>query len=169
MTFAGFRSQSVRGSQTVGDLHTTGEQQLRIRRPLCDDLIQALAGDVLHHDISFGLIPFGLTYLIDSADVRVIDGRGQAGLAQLGGAHLLRCLLPALEQLQNHRALQQRVVGQKHNAAPARADLAHELILLNHTALHTLIISVRAGCPCGKGYRGVAPSLHLRREEGVVF
>ena len=65
----------------------------------------------------------------------MVDGRGQAGFAELGGAHLLQRLRAALEQLEHDGPLQQRVGGEVDDAAAARADLADDLVVLDLTPL----------------------------------
>jgi hypothetical protein len=113
--------QPMRRRQSVGDLHPARKHQLRIRRPFFDHLVQALAGDVLHHDVRFAV---RLADLVNRADVRMVDDSRQPRLAQLRGPHLLLGLGTAFEQLQHDRPLQQRVVGQKHHSAASRTDLA---------------------------------------------
>ncbi len=92
----------MRRLQTIGNLHAARKHQLHICRTLGNHLVQALARDVLHDNV--GLFVF-LTYLVDSADIRVVDRRRQPRLSQLGHPHLLGSLHPALQQLQNHRPL----------------------------------------------------------------
>jgi hypothetical protein len=113
--------QPMRRRQSVGDLHPARKHQLRVCRPFFDDLVEALAGNVLHHDVRFAV---RLADLIDRADIGMVDDGRQPRLAQLRGPHLLLGLRTALEQLQHDRPLQQRVVGQKHHPAAARTDLA---------------------------------------------
>ena len=137
-------AERVRGGEAVGDLDAGGEDELEAGGALGDELVEALAGDVLHDDVGFGLVSGfggGFADLVDGADVGVIDGGGEAGLAELGGAHLLGGEGAALEQLEHDGALQERVVGEVDDAAAAGADLAHELVLLDDAALHEGIIS----------------------------
>ena len=109
-------AELVRGGEAVGDLDAGGEHKLQAGRPLGDYLVQRLAGDVLHDDVGFGLFLLAagataglrgsLAYIVDRCDVRVIDGRGQTGLAELRGAHLLQRQRAALEQLDDDGPLQ---------------------------------------------------------------
>ena len=100
----------VRGGEAVGDLHAAGEDELGVGGAFFDDLVEALAGDVLHDDVGFPVgVALGLADLVDGADVGVIDGGGEAGFAELGGAHLLGGLGAALEELQHNGALQEGV------------------------------------------------------------
>ncbi len=112
-------AQLMRGREAVGDLDAGGEHQLQAGRALGNHLVQRLAGNVLHHDVGFVFaagLGGRLADIVDGADVGVVDGRGQAGFAELGGAHLLQRLRAALQQLQHHRPLQQGVRGQVHDA-----------------------------------------------------
>ena len=109
MTLAGLRSRwkmpsGVRGGEAVGDLDSGGEDELEAGWALGDELVKRLAGDVLHDDVGFGLlgavvtgVGCGLPYVVDGADVGMVDGGGETGLAELGGAHLLDGEIAALE------------------------------------------------------------------------
>ncbi|WP_433964797.1 hypothetical protein [Tunturiibacter gelidiferens] len=72
----------------------------------------------------------------------MVDGGGEAGFAELGGAHLLDREVAALEEFEDDGALEEGVVGEEHDAAAACADLADELVLLDLAALHGLIIAM---------------------------
>ncbi len=107
-------------------------------------LSRRLAGDVLHDDVGFfGVAGFGGGFadVVDRADVGVVDGGGETGLAELGGAHLLDGQVAALEEFEHDGALEERVVGQEYDAAAASADLADELVLLDDPSLHAFIIA----------------------------
>ncbi len=137
-------AERVGGRETVGDLNAGGEDELEAGRSFGDDLVERLAGNVLHDDVGFFAVAgFGrsFAYVVDGADVGVVDGRGQAGLAKLRGAHLLDGEVAALEELDDDGALQEGVVGEKHDPAAAGADLADELVLLDDAALHASIIA----------------------------
>ena len=71
----------------------------------------------------------------------MVDGGGEAGFAELGGAHLLDGEVAALEELEDDGALEEGVVGEVHDSAAAGADLADELVLLDHAPLHAFIIA----------------------------
>ena len=137
-------AELVRGGEAVGDLDSGGERELQAGRALGDHLVQRLAGDVLHDDVGLVLparLGGRLADVVDGGDVGVVDGRGQAGLAQLRGADLLQRERAALEQLEDDRALQQRVGGQIDDTRSARADLALDLVVADCAALHALIIA----------------------------
>ncbi len=127
-------SQVVRSGETFRYLDTGRQNELEGGRTLGDELVEALSGNVLHDDVRlFGLASFGrgLSYVIDGADVRVVDRGGKASLAELRRPHLLDGQVAALEQLEDDRPLQQGVVGEVHDSAAARADLTDEFILLD--------------------------------------
>ncbi len=143
-------AELVRGGEAVGDLDSGGERELQAGRALGDDLVERLAWDVLHDDVGLVLsagLGGGLADVVDGGDVGVVDGRGQAGLAQLRGADLLQRLRAALEQLEDDRTLQERVGGQVDDARPTGADLAQKLVVADCAALHALIIArLRRDC-----------------------
>jgi hypothetical protein len=139
-------AQLVRRGEPVGDLDARRKRQLQARRPLGNHLVQRLARNVLHHDVSFvfaARFRRCLAHIVDGADVGVVDGRGQPRLAQLRRPHLLQRQRPALQQFQHHRPLKQCVRGQIHHARPACADLAQKLVVPDCAALHTSIIASR--------------------------
>src|ERR1700722_3151964 len=73
-------------------------------------------------------------------------GGGLSGFAGVGGAHLRKGEVGALEELEDDRALEERVVGKVDDAAAACADLADELVLLYLAALHgSLLQGPRGG------------------------
>ena len=116
----------------------------RLAGPSAMSLSRRLAGDVLHDDVGFFAVAGfggGLADVVDGADVGVVDGGGEAGLAELGGAHLLGGEVAALEELEDDGALEEGVVGEVDDAAAAGADLADELVLLDFAALHDFIIA----------------------------
>jgi hypothetical protein len=78
-------AQRVRGLQSVGNLDSDRKQQLQAGRPARNQLVQRLAGHVLHHDVA---LVAGLAHFVDGADVGMLDGRGQPRLAQHRRAQL---------------------------------------------------------------------------------
>ena len=118
---------------------------------LGDELVEALAGDVLHDDVGFMIcialgtacaaFGGGFADFVDGADVGVVDGGGEAGFAELGDAHLLGGEVAALEEFEDDGALEEGVVGKVDDAAAAGADLADELVLLDLASLHDFIIA----------------------------
>jgi len=120
-------AELVRGGEAVGDLDTGGERELQAGGALGDDLVERLAGDVLHDNVGLVLsagLGGCLADVVDGGDVGVVDGGGEAGLAQLRGADLLQRERAALEQLEDDGTLQERVGGQVDDARAAGADLA---------------------------------------------
>ena len=140
-------ADQVRGGEAVGDLDAGRKDKLQTGGALGDDLVQGLAGNVLHDDVGFVLLAAGaglggsFADVVDGADVGVVDGGGEAGLAELGGTYLLERLRAALEQLEDDGPLQEVVRGQIDDAAAAGADFADELVVPDCAALHTLIIA----------------------------
>ena len=137
-------AEGVGGGEAVGDLDAGGEDELEAGGAFGDELVERLAGDVLHDDVGFfGVAGFGGGFadVVDGADVGVVDGGGEAGFAELGGAHLLDGEVAALEELEHDGALEEGVVGEVDDAAAAGADLADELVLLDHASLHAFIIA----------------------------
>ena len=137
----------VCGVESVGNLNAGGEHELQAGGSFPDHLVEALAGNVLHDDVGLVLATVcrGFANVVDGADVRVIDSGGEPGFSELGGAHLLKRLGAALEELEHDRPLQQRVGCEVHNARAARSDLAQELIVPDCAALHDFIIA-SSGC-----------------------
>jgi hypothetical protein len=50
-------AELVRGGEAVGDLDSGGERELQAGPALGDDLVEGLAGDVLHDDVGLVLFP----------------------------------------------------------------------------------------------------------------
>ncbi len=92
--------QRVRCLQTVGNLNAHREHQLRVGRAAGNQLVERLAGDVLHDDEA---LVAGFAHFVDAADVGVLDGRGQPRLAEHGGAHLLSREQAGAQNLEDHR------------------------------------------------------------------
>ena len=137
-------AEVVGGGEAVGGLDAGGEDELEAGGAFGDELVEGLAGDVLHDDVGFFAVAVfggGFADVVDGADVGVVDGGGEAGFAELGGAHLLGGEVAALEELEDDGALEEGVVGEVDDAAAAGADLADELVLLDLAALHDFIIA----------------------------
>jgi hypothetical protein len=81
----------------------------------------------------------------------VVDGGGEAGFAELGGAHLLGGEVAALEELEDDGTLEESVVGEVHDTTAAGADLADELVLLDLASLHDSIIASVEGVDDERG------------------
>ncbi len=137
-------AERVGGGEAVGDLDAGGEDELEAGGAFGDDLVEGLAGDVLHDDVGFFAVAVlfgGFADVVDGADVGVVDGGGEAGFAELGGAHLLDGEVAALEEFEDDGALEEGVGGEEDDAAAACADLADKLVLLDFAALHGSIIA----------------------------
>ena len=108
-------AEVVGGGEAVGGLDAGGEDELEAGGAFGDELVEGLAGDVLHDDVGFFAVTAfggGLADVVDGADVGVVDGGGETGLAELGGAHLLDGEVAALEELEDDGALEEGVVGE---------------------------------------------------------
>ena len=128
-------AQRMRRLQAVRNLDAHRKHQLQAGRPALDQLVQRLARHVLHHDESLIAV---FAHLIDSANIRMLDRRSQPCLAQHSRAQLFGREQPGAQNLQHHRTLQQRVVGQENYAASAGAQLALNLVMLDRSSLHLL-------------------------------
>ena len=95
------------------------------QRPARQPLLEGLALVIGHHDVEPAVV---LADVVDGADVRIVEGRGGARLAQeavLGGA------VPAVlgrQQLDRHPAPQPGVLGLIDHAHAAGADLTDQPI-----------------------------------------
>ena len=139
-------AQHVRRGQAVRNLDAGRKRQLQVCRAFGDDLVERLARDVLHDDVRFGIVAFffrRLAHVVDGTHVGVIDGGGQPGFPQLRGAHLVEGEKAALQKLQHHGPLQQRILREKNNARTAGAYPADEFVVADDAALHRSIIASR--------------------------
>ena len=109
-------AEGMGGGETVRDLDADGEDELEAGGAFGDELIERLAGHVLHDDEGFFAF---FADLVDRADVGVFDGGGHAGFAENGGAHLFEGEGAALEDFEDDGAHELGVVGQVDNAAAA--------------------------------------------------
>ncbi len=139
-------AERVGGGETVRDLNAGGEDELEAGGTFGDELVEGFCRDVLHDDVGFALaglfgLSDGLADLVDGAYVGMVDGGGEAGFAELGGAHLLNGEIAALEEFEDDGTLEEGVGGEIDDSAAARADLADELVLLDLTSLHEFIIA----------------------------
>src|SRR6202020_3160498 len=106
-----------------------------------DELVEGFAGDVLHDDVGFfaaAVLFGGFADVVNGADVGVVDGGGEAGFAELGGADLLDGEVAALEEFEDDGALEEGVGGEEDDSAAAGTDSADELVVLDGAALHGL-------------------------------
>ena len=126
-------AQRMRGLQPVSDLDADRENQLHARRPALNELVQRLAGHILHDDV--GLFA-ALAHLVDAAHVGMLDGRCETRLAQHRGAHLFGRQDAGVQHLQHHRSLQQRVVGLVDHSTAARAQPPQNLVMCDSFPLH---------------------------------
>ena len=126
-------AEGMRRGQAVRNLNADREHQLHRSRAAGYQPVERPARHILHDDVSFVI---DLAYVIDGTDVRVVDRRRKTRLAQVGRPHLLGCQRAALQQLQHHGPLQQRVVCQEHHAATACAQLAVQFVVFDDAVLH---------------------------------
>ena len=124
-------AQRVRGLETVGDLNADRQHKLNAGRAALDEKVQGLPRHKLHDDVGFFA---GFAYLVDGADVRVLDCGSQARLAQDRGAHLGQGKQAAAQDLEHHGPGEQSVVGQIHYSAAACAQAAEYLVVLDHAS-----------------------------------
>ena len=134
-------AQGMGRLQAVGNLYSDRQHQLQAGRSAADQPVQRLAGHVLHDDVAF---VGAFAHLVDGADVGVLDGGGETGLAQDSGPHLFGREQAGAENLEHDGALQQHVVGQIDHAAAARAQLAENLVMFDGSSLH--LLQVYRGC-----------------------
>ncbi len=126
-------AQRMRRLQPVRNLDAHRENQLYARRSAFDELVQRLAGHVLHGDV--GLFA-AFAHLVDAAHIGMLDGRRQPRLAQHRGAHLFGRQRAGVQHLQHHRPLQQRVIGLVDHTAAAGAQPSQNLVMCNGFTLH---------------------------------
>ena len=119
--------------KTVGNLDADREHQLQAGRPARDELVERLAGHILHGDVAFVA---AFAHFVDAAHIGMLDGRGQPRLAQHSGAHLLDGEQAGAQNLEHHGPLQQRVVGQVDHAAASGAQAAENFVMFNRFARH---------------------------------
>ena len=72
-------AEGVGGGEAVGDLDADGEDELQAGWAFGDELVEGLAGDVLHDDEGFFAF---FADFVDGADVGVVDGGGHARFAK---------------------------------------------------------------------------------------
>ncbi len=68
----------MRRVEGISDINGNRHQQFELERLVADQVLQSLAFQVLHGDEGAALV---LTYVIDSADVRVIQAGSRLGFA----------------------------------------------------------------------------------------
>src|SRR6185436_11115721 len=123
----------VRGVERVGNLHGEPQQQADGERPAVDLARQRAAFEQLHRDEG---APVVLVYLVDGADVRVVQrGRG-ARFAQkpFDRLRVVRAILR--QELQRDLAGQLHVLGEVYDAHAARAERVEDPIVRNRLADH---------------------------------
>jgi hypothetical protein len=126
-------AEGMGGLESVGDLDSNGEDKLGSCRSAGDELIEGLARHGLHDDVS---LVAGFAHFVNGADVGVLDGGGEASLAENSGTELLGGEQSGAQDLENDRALEKRVVGKVHHSTAAGAEAAHDLVVLDGFALH---------------------------------
>ena len=123
----------VGGVQRVRNLSREVQHQTKRERPAVHVLLERLALEQLHGD---ELRALELVDLVDRADVRVIERRGGARLAQKPIGGLLIADAIGRQKLERHEARELDVLGLVDDAHAARADgLEHPVVrdgLANH-------------------------------------
>ncbi len=116
----------VRGGERVGDLDRELDRGLDLHRFAADVLLERPALQQLHDDEP---PPLPLADVVDRADVRVVERRGGARLAQVAvdGFRVLGALLG--NELQRDVAMEASVLGLPDDAHPALADLLDQAVV----------------------------------------
>jgi hypothetical protein len=123
----------VRGRQRVGDLRADGERAGDGERAAGDQLAHVLALDELHRD---EVQPFEFVQAVDGADVRVVEGGGEAGLAlEAPEVGLARRQL-GREHFDDDRAAELLVNGLVNRPLSARAELFRDAVIKKGRADH---------------------------------
>jgi hypothetical protein len=118
----------VRGIQSVGNLDSEGENQVRLHRAIADAVLQRHAVQKLHGDEGS---PVRLVDLVDSADVRVVQRRRSLGFA-LESAESLRVVGEFVgKKLQSDVATQLQVFAFADHTHATTADLAEDAVMGN--------------------------------------
>ncbi len=126
-------ARHVRAAQPVGNLDSVLQRQIQREPALLDQLVERLAGDVLHHDDVAVSIARDV---VNRDDVRMVEGGG--------GARLLLESLPAFvageiigpDDLQGDGPVETGVVGLVDDAHAALADLFENTEASEDLALH---------------------------------
>ena len=101
------------------------------RAVLVDELIEAVAADVLHREEAVAAVA---AHVVDVGEVRVVDSRRRARLLEEAvDAHGDRRLARA-QHLHRHRAIQALIVGAVHRAHGALPDLLLDPVVREHGA-----------------------------------
>ncbi len=119
-------AEGVGGGEAVGDLDADREHELQGGGTAGDELVEGLARHVLHDDEGFFAL---FADFVDGADVGVLDGGGEAGFAQDGGAHLVEGEGALLEDFEHDGTHELGVVGEVDDAGAAGAELALQLVV----------------------------------------
>jgi hypothetical protein len=106
----------VRGVEGVGNLDPDVHDLVDVEARGAHVMLERLALEPLHHDVMLALV---LADVVDGADVRVVEGRGGAGLAlePFHRARVLRQL--GGKELQRDAAAEAQVLGLVDDAHPA--------------------------------------------------
>jgi hypothetical protein len=111
----------VRGIEGLSDGAEQVERPLRVERSVpLEHTSEVRAGDVAHGDVQEVA---RLARLVDRHDVRVLEARGQLGLAQEALAEARVLGKARREQLERHLASEARILGEVH---VAHAAASHE-------------------------------------------
>ena len=109
----------VRDAQRVGELDADVEHLGDLHRPAGHALAERLAAQQLHHDERRRLVHADV---VDGADAGMAQGAGRAGFEPESIERLLILDGVGGQDLQRHLPAQPFVLGQIHDAHPARAE-----------------------------------------------
>ncbi len=116
----------VRRIQRVGNLNREIDRGVDVERPVSDPLVQPAALEQFHRDEP---PPFPFPDVVDRADVRVVQRRGRARLAQVP---IDRAGVPGAgleHELQRDVTVEARVLGLPDDTHPTLANLFDQAVV----------------------------------------
>ena len=123
----------VRRVQRVSNLHRDVDHRAERQRFAVDLLLEGLSFEQFHRD---ELRPLELVDLVDGADVRVIQRRSGARLAQKAIDGLLIAGAMVRQKLERHRTGKLDVLGLVDDAHPPGADGLEHTVVRDDLAKH---------------------------------
>ena len=146
-------------AERLGQLSDDRQDPLgREGRLVLDDLAQGVALDELHDRVRHAV--WSRTEVVDVDDIGVADPRRRLGLADESLDHVLIAGHIAFEDLYRHHLLDDDVLGQKHHAHAALAELALDLVAAVQDRADELVVLALDRAQAFEG------SGHRRRVEG---
>ncbi len=119
--------------ERVGDFDAPVEQQIERHRTAFDAMFERLALEELHRD---EVPAIGFVNFVDRADIRVIQGRGGAGLPLEPFERLPVLRQVFRQEFQRHQAAQLRVLGLVDDAHAAATELFENAVVGDCLADH---------------------------------